>query len=88
MLWSGRFSSSRYTFFVFPWVRGSIDVDLAENLCDSSTVLTTLQYDKVYRLGEGIPATLQATIVNDNYICGTYNTDLGDEGSFWLKPSN
>lgn len=88
MLWSGRFSSSRYTFFVFPWVRGSLRVDLPDNWSESGIVLTILQYDKVYRLGEGIPATLYATIMKDDYICGTYNTDLGDEGSFWLKPSN
>lgn len=88
MLWSGRFSSSRYTFFVFPWVRGSLDVDLPNKLSDSGIVHTTLHYDKVYRLGEGVPTTLHATIVKDNYICGTYNSDLGDEGSFWLKPSN
>jgi hypothetical protein len=69
-------------------VRGSLVVDLPEDFGVDATLETTMEYDKVYRLGESIAVTLHATTVEDDYICGTYNTDLDDEGSFWLKPSN
>lgn len=55
MLWTGRFCSSRYTFLVFPWVRGTIDVDLPADFDQEGVVVytrATIGYDSVYRLGE------------------------------------
>jgi hypothetical protein len=55
MLWTGRFCSTRYTFIVFPWVRGSIEIDLPEDFYQEGVLVATrvtMEYDAVYQLGE------------------------------------
>lgn len=80
MVWLGTFKSTRYSFlgWFYP-VRGSITVDLPENL-SFSTVSAQIFYKGLYKHGRN---TKFEFLCSHDVGCGTEN--VTSESSFWVK---